>query len=393
MYFDFTYNNIILALLVLSIMTAAILIIFYRRRIRSICRHEATSPDAVTPVDPSQFPALSIIVYDKESPTALSRILAEIYAQNYPAQFEIIVTSDGNSPDSADVVNLFAHEHNNIRLTFVPDDAHALSRKKLAITLGVKAAKNECIVLTEADCMIESTDWLASFGSRFASGHTLIIAHAAPMDKSGRQGSAMQSFDTLATDVTYLSSAIANRPYRANSSNLGFTRRLFFDNKGFANSVGLHHGEDDIFISRIAPYAVTSVILSDDATINLQVYDFARYHRLSKLSHNFTGRHVSHASRRLFGLFSLSMWIWLAATIALAIESNGNLAPATLSLAIGIAWMWVAISSWRKASRVLRIGINMWLMPILMFARPIYNIIYRMRGRSFADHNYTWSKP
>lgn len=392
LFFAYPCDLTVVALVTASVVASLLLIIFYRGRIRKVSTTTPSGAHDVVPIEDSNQPSLSVIVYDRESPSALSKLLDDIFRQEYGGDFEVIVVSDGHSPQSSDVVNRLSRFHNNLRLTFVPDEAHALSRKKLAITLGVKAARHNSIVLTEAECSIPSSRWLQSIADSFSMGKSLIIMHSYPIDSSGEQGSAMQSFDTLADCVTYLSSAFSGKPYRGNSANLAFTRKAFFACKGFADSVGLHHGEDDIFVSRIAPFSTPAVIVNDDTILPLHVHDYKQMHRLSKLSHRFTSRFVSQGSRLFFGFCSLLMWIWLAATIAAAILSGPNLLPVTLCIAVGIAWLAVAVAAWKKAAFTLHIAIKPWLLPMLMFMRPIYNFTYRLRARAVTERNFTWAK-
>ena len=42
----------------------------------------------------------------------------------------------------------------------MPDSSRYISRKKLAVTLGIKASKYEWLVFTNANCMPQSNQWL-----------------------------------------------------------------------------------------------------------------------------------------------------------------------------------------------------------------------------------------
>mgnify|MGYP007083028735 CR=1 FL=1 len=46
--------------------------------------------------------------------------------------------------------------------TYVPSDARYLSRRKLAFTLGVKAAKYDILLFTEANCQPLNDQWLSA---------------------------------------------------------------------------------------------------------------------------------------------------------------------------------------------------------------------------------------
>lgn len=396
MYFDLTEiisSPIYLALTVVSLVSALYLVVFYRRRIRSVSPAPRSTAHDVEPISTHALPSISIIIYDKEAPASLKSLLENIFSQEYAGKMEVIVASDGHSPRSADVVNSMAEAHPELRMTFVPEEAHALSRKKLALTLGIKAARNEYVLLTRSECEAKSPKWLSEFAEAMVSGHRLVMGHTHAVDSEGKKLNAMARFDTLADAVTYLSAAAAGHPYRADSANMAFSRRLFFDNRGFTDSVGYHHGEDDIFISRIASGTRPVLLLGKDSQLTLNIRDLRLYHRLNKLRHRFTGRFVSRRSRLFFGSCSMMMWLWLSSTVAIAATTLPNLLPLTVALASGALWMGVSVSAWRKASGVLSLPVSSWLLPATMMLRPLYNFLYRLRERSFNERNYTWSKP
>ena len=391
MQFFLPQDTLSIALMAVAVVAALWIIFNYCSMIRSV---EPCEPytDGSKPLE-EPMPKISIIVYDKESSRALNRLLTAIFDQDYPGDYEIIVVSDGKSSHTADVVNQLQADHHNLHLTFVPDEAHALSRKKLAIALGIKAAKYPLVILTESDMLPSSEKWLTTMARHFAAGSTLVIGFASPRERNGHRTSAMARFDILADAVTYLSRAVKGEPYRGSASCLGFERRLILDHKGLTNSVGLHNGEDDIIVSTMAPHARPSVAIEEDALVTLQCPDFYTQHRLSKLRHNFTAGMVYRGARRRMAAASAMMWAWIAATVACFCLCKPNMLPGVIAAVAGLAWIVAATLAWVKASRVLGIRVNFLALPLLMIFRPFYNFVYLLRARSYRRRNFTWAKP
>ncbi|MDE7135863.1 MAG: glycosyltransferase [Muribaculaceae bacterium] len=408
---NFIYDYLIDGLLGLSLLATLWIAIFYCLRIAKVRRyarlHDASVPkhdepagsgeeyaDEIGAVNQSdeQLPPLSVIVYCKDSSAGLSRMLPLMLEQKYPGRFEVIVTTDGRSSYAEDVVTLLSNKYRNLRMTYVPDEAHALSRQKLAMTLGVKAAKHDYVLLTDANVIVPSDYWLALMARHFADGKEIVIGICNPIGPEGTSEKQMASFDTLADTVTYLTAAISGHPYRGNSMNLAFLRRKFFDNHGFAQSVGYHHGIDDIFLSQIADGSNTTVEISADAIPRLECYNLRTHHLIDKLQHIFTGKRVDSSSRRFFATGSLAMWIWLGTTVACGVFGFPNLLPLAISLGMGLIWMIISCITWKRCGRVLGIRISAALLPLRMLWRPISNFIYRIRSRSNRSSNYTWAK-
>lgn len=382
----------------LAAMTAALaaslwLIVFCRRRIRRV----SFTPQAgeVVEIDASRWPPLSVVVYEKEQPRHLARILGQLAAQQYPSEIEIIVVADGNCPESIDAVNRFASEGGRVRLTFVPDGARVLGRRKLALSLGIKAASNDCVILTAASCSIPSTSWAEGFGRRFLAGHRLVAGLTTPVPSSGQRPGAIRRFDTLRQTVLWLSSAAKGRLWRADTSNIALSRKFFLENKGFSDTTGIRGGDDDIFISRAARFASPAVELPRGGVPQQDVYRYADWHRQWRTEHLFTGRGLGCKSRLSMGFYSLLMWIWLAATALCAWIAWPAALPLCVCLAGGIAWIWTLTAAWMKASEVTGIAMRWWQIPAAMFLSPFYGLWYRLksRRRDVRERNYTWVRP
>lgn len=387
---DIIYSPAAQVLVAAGVLAALYLIFVYRRSIVSVVRHYRHTSRIADERSQSQIPAMSVIIYCKDSARALERMLPQVLSQNLDAPFEVIVATDGRSEHAEDVVKLLSVNHKNLRMTYVPDEAHALSRKKLAVTLGIKAARYDYVVLTDANARIMSYDWLKLIGRHFANGKEMVIGSAFPAAEPPRRN--LGSFNMLADKVTYLSSAIAGRAYRGSEGNLAFRRQLFFDNNGFTDSVGLHHGIDDIFLSRIARRGNYAVELSGQAQAAIDVSNMGDY-RTDRVRHEFTGRRLSHCSRRVMGAASLMMWIWLGATVAAGVWLRPNLLPLSVLLIVGALWLALVSPAWCKAARALHIPLKGWKVPFYMFMRPLTTLFIRIKGRLHRSANYTWSKP
>lgn len=373
-----------------ALVAALYLLFVYRRLIASVIKCYRDTSRLSAQSGTQQIPALSVIIYCKDSARALERMLPEVLKQNLDVPFEVIVATDGRSEHAEDVVKLLSAEHKNLRMTYVPDEAHALSRKKLAVTLGIKAARYDYIVLTDANAQIMSYDWLKLIGRHFAQGRDVVIGSTFPCAE--RLKRSMNLFNMLADKVTYLSSAIMGKPYRGSEYNMAFRRRLFFDNNGFTQSVGLHNGIDDIFLSCITRPGNFAVELSGQAQIGIDTDNTGDY-ATDRVRHEFTGRRLSHLTRRLMGIGSVMMWLWLAAAIAAGVMYIPNPLPLAATLVLGILWLALVCMAWTKVSKCLHVPVSKWKLPFFLFARPLTTLLTRIKGRLHRSANYTWSKP
>jgi len=363
-------------------LAVAWLLIFYRGRLGLIVRASRQHSDTTA----ETCPAVSVIVHARDNARGLARVLPQILAQDYPAPFEVVVVNDGSSSDTTDVVNLMANTHKNLRITFVPDKARNLSRKKLSISLGVKAATHPYVVLTTAECNIDSTAWLREMATPFAQGADVVLGTA----RVAGLKSAMSRFDMALTEAVWLTGALAGHPYRGTGYNIGYRREMFFDAKGFSKSLTLRHGDDDLFIHEIATADNTAVVLSTQATVEVNSSQPAEMLREMRLRHCFTGRFLPHTSARLFGLSSVMLWVWLAGTVAGIVFSLPNALPACVFLAVALL-LWIPLGlTWRKAAGAMGINIGAASAPWLMLWHWLRTARYKLTCGRTSRRNYTW---
>jgi glycosyltransferase involved in cell wall biosynthesis len=313
--------------------------------------------------------------------------------QEYAPGFEIIVVNEGESEATREIVDTLRIAHHNLYLTYTPDGARNLSRKKLALMLGIKAARNRVVVNTTASVSIQSTHWLETMMRNFTNRHVeVVLGYAVPEDSDSGLGKRCRAFDTISAGVTWLTSAIAGKPYRGTEFNIAYTRELFFDNKGFSRSLNLRYGDDDIFISEIANSANTVVELSEPSIVRLNFYNHKRALAELHRRHEFTGRFISKSSRRLMALGAWLMWLTIGAGIASAILALPNLFAAAIAAVIILTLLITVTLTWRNAMRTLGSRTMFFTLPWLAMTLPIRKALRAMRYRLHKGRNYTWNK-
>lgn len=382
-------NSIIFACA--SIIPILFLLIFYRSRISCIAKH---AKNCTLPLPEITLPSVSVIVYSNNNSDNLAHILTDILNQDYPSPYEVIVVNDGSSETTKDIVTQLSQTYKNLYITYTPDEAKYLSRKKLSLTIGIKAAKNDYVIITNSSCRITSKNWLTSIAQHFAKGKEIVIGYASyPISADKKLGARSRAFNSVIDATKYLSSAIKNKPYRGIDANIAYSRELFFRNKGFSRSLNLHHGDDDIFISEIATPDNTAVELSPDSYIEC-IYrrNPKEVYTEQKSIRNFNSKYIKHTADNFFGTSSAMIWLWLIFTILSITTSLPNLLIAIAMFILSLI-LWIPlIISWRNTSIALHSRKPMLTIPLMLLFRPIHNILHRLRSRKADKWNYTWQK-
>lgn len=339
------------------------------------------------------MPAVSVVIYSSGGENSLRRVMQQVTGQDYPSPFEVIVVTDGQSPECSAVVGEFRRIYPNVYMTYTPDDARNVSRKKLALTLGMKAARYDVVVHTTAAVSIDSDRWLYEMARPFGSGAAVAIGYAyVPSDCDDKAGRRRRMFNAKADAVTWLSAAIAGKPYRGTEYNLAYSRQAFFDNKGFSRSLNLHTGDDDLLVYELAsqnPENV-AVVLTYDSMPSIVGVDPCRFYRRQRRCHHFTGTNLPKCSRRLMAVGAWMRIASLALAIAAVFVCDFNIYVGAVALALMIAqWLSVAVV-WRRAVKALHGRTMLWTLPRLSLTRLMANVVVAIHTMRHHSEYYTW---
>src|ERR1035437_3219178 len=211
----------------------------------------------------TEQPPVSVIICAKDESDNLRKFLPFILQQDYP-DFEVIVINDGSTDDTEHLLNDLCVEYPNLRTTFVPVGANNLSTKKLGLTLGIKAAQYDLLLFTDADCMPEDKYWIDRMLRNFTPETEFVLGYGAYFQRKGFLNRLI-TFDTLFIGLQYMGMAIAGKPYMGVGRNLAYRKETFFAQKGFASSLHLISGDDDLMVNKASNSQNTRVEISPDS--------------------------------------------------------------------------------------------------------------------------------
>ena len=108
------------------------------------------------------LPPISIVLYAHEQTTTLAQNLPVLLEQTYPSSYQVIVVTDKDNLGTEDLMKQLCSKYPHLYVIYLPTSSRYMSRRKLAITLGVKAAQTEWIVITDPTCKPHHTNWLTA---------------------------------------------------------------------------------------------------------------------------------------------------------------------------------------------------------------------------------------
>ena len=236
-------------------------IYFYLHVIRKGAKN--TSPALINEEKPD-LPGVSIVVCAHNEENNLKDYLHTLLNQDYPA-FEVIVVDDGSEDDTYTILEQYVQQSNRLYHTFVPRGARVISSKKLALTIGIKAAKYDYILLTDADCRPESRHWIREMMSGFQNEKIEIVLGFGPYFEAKGILNHIICYDTLFSGLQYMGMARCGHPYMGVGRNLAYRKDTFFGNNGFQGLLNERAGDDDLLVNKIANRSNTTVVCNPNA--------------------------------------------------------------------------------------------------------------------------------
>jgi len=211
----------------------------------------------------SKEKALSVIICARNEKENLERFLPRVLLQDYP-EFEVVVVNDSSTDGSEELLQEMSQQYGHLRFTSIPPSEKLARSKKLALTIGIKSAKYEWVVLTDADCYPATEKWLYHMASGLSDQKHIVLGYGAYEKRKGILNGLIR-YETVFTAMQYFSWAIRGKPYMGVGRNLAYKRELFFESKGFAGHYHIPSGDDDLFVNENANAANTEVIYDREA--------------------------------------------------------------------------------------------------------------------------------
>lgn len=266
-----------------------------RKKTGNVCANHAVE----------RAPFISVVIALNGQRNVLSENLPAILDQEYP-NFEVIVIDDGVSEEHAVTLQQLQQHYHMLRVSMLPKSTLYISRKKLSITLGVRAAKGEWILLTEPDSAPNSPHWLMNMASKMNSDKDLVVGYSNYEDDSTCFCRRIR-FERFMMQSVYARSILSGRPLGADGCNLAFRREAFLRGKGFSGNVSLLRGEDVFLVDTFSKPGNVAYIYDKVAAIEQKVCSKKSW-KNEKISRMQACRFLKARSRCLLHLYDFS-WI------------------------------------------------------------------------------------
>jgi cellulose synthase/poly-beta-1,6-N-acetylglucosamine synthase-like glycosyltransferase len=277
------------------------------------------------PKEHSQQHPVSVVICARDEDENIARNLPGILVQQYPTTHEVIVVNDNSIDDTKYILAELQKTFRKLQIVDLTQEAKMIAGKKFPLSIGIKEAKHEIVLLTDADCVPASERWLFKMQDVFSNGTEVALGYGAYHKMPGFLNKAIR-FETFHTALQYFGYALAGKPYMGVGRNLAYRKDLFFRNKGFSSINHIPSGDDDLFINKVANKKNTAVVLDPEAfTISKPKQSWKEWMK-QKNRHYSTGKFYKSSHQFLLGLYTLSFFLFYPLLVVSAIFFDWRLA-------------------------------------------------------------------
>ena len=273
----------------------------------------------------SQTHPVSVIICARDEAPNLAKNLPGSLVQEYRTTHEVIVVNDNSFDDSKYLLEEFKNRFKQLNLVELKQEAKMIPGKKFPLSIGIKTAKYEIVLLTDADCVPASEFWIDKMQQTYDEQTEIVLGYGAYHKKPGFLNKLIR-WETLHTALQYFSYALAKQPYMGVGRNLSYKKTIFFRHKGFSAHNKVASGDDDLFINMAATKHNTKINIDPDTfTLSDPAKTWGQWFR-QKNRHYSTGKFYKPLHKFLLGLYAFSQFIFYPAFIASLIFFSWKLA-------------------------------------------------------------------
>lgn len=371
----------IIALLFVFFLVQIYFLIFYYRKPYFYAKKREKNPFLPS----AQKLKVSVIIASENEADNLSEHLPLILSQDYP-DFEIIVVNNGSTDETDVLLQSLKQSYSNLYHTYLPySNDKAFGRRKLALTIGVKAAKGDVLLFIEPYAKPVSNHWISSLMNEMSDDKDIVLG-CSFISKTDKFFNRVARFDNHLFSMQYLSMAIKGKPFTGTYRNIAFRKHLFFENKGFASYLNLENGED-IFINQISTANNTAVALSPDSFVEARIERFSLWRKLKKF-YSIAKSFFPSSAPNLFCFEAASRYFFYLILILACVYSIWTqhwvlLGIAILFFLIRLGTQLIVIN---KSTKYFCFGKFYFSLIIMDILQPIYNLRFKTRHRSRYRH-------
>lgn len=346
--FTLTLNSrYTLFLLLLLLVSFVALCLYYGLVWLRVARYRNANLPKPDEVAPANRPSVSVVLVAHNEAESLKKGLPYLLEQDYD-NFEVVVVDYMSTDDTPFVLRVCSENYPNLKVVKFKADVNMFKGKKYPLSIGIKSAVGDIILLTEPDCRPNGFDWISEMVCGYMHGASLVLGYSLVNTGKGLLN-ALERYENMAFTASYMGAALFGNPYTSTGRNLSYKREFFFSRGGFISHYSFPDGADELFVNQNATRSNSIVNLRENAAVSYEESHTLGEWRQKRIHRRSAQRYFSFKDKALQSVYPLSQALFILSLVLLFV---GAVFPWQILVAvIAVKFIWQIVCNIVLANR------------------------------------------
>ena len=326
--------------------------------------------------------AFTIVVPFRNEKENLPNLLHSISLLNYPKELVEVILVDDDSEE------VFSFQDLVFSFQVIKNQRKSNSPKKDAIETAIQLAKNDWIITTDADCLVQK-DWLKIYDQYIQEKELEMVASGVCYVPKKGFLSAFQNLDFLSLQCATIGSFGIGKPFMCNGANFAYSKVFFQKLNGFQGNETIASGDDVFLLQKavsVSPDKVGFLLAKESivATKPVETWSelFQQRVRWASKSTGYSSVYGKFLALLVFGgnlAWILSFLLWLIGIL----DQNVFMLLVALKFLIDFILLYKTVNFFE--SKLQYVLASSLLYPFFSVSVALYSLFgkYNWKGRSF----------
>lgn len=222
-----------------------------------------------------------------------------------PEDCDMVVADDQSWDSTPKILEKLEEENPALHIVYLQEDRVRLSGKKFALTLAIKGAKQEAVLLTDADCYPKTEECVPLFSEKFEKGYSMVLGHSPIVGDAGFAGW-LQKMEGLNGAISFTGFSSLGIFYMGIGRAIAYSKTTFLELGGFKALYKLPYGDDDLFVQKFGKHFKKTLLLNPKAFVETKAIEGIVAYWNQKRRHLSAGRKYKFFHKLLLMLAPLT---------------------------------------------------------------------------------------
>ena len=173
MQFTFNYNSLSFIILIAFFICLIIQLVYHW----GIFSKVAFFKKGGRPKLNEELEPVSVVICARDAYEYLIDLIPALLNQDYP-NFEVVVVNDCSDDETEEYLKDLERKEPRVKPVQLKQHLNFLNGKKFPLSMGIKSAQNDLIVLTDCNCMPVNDQWLRSVVNCYNNRTEIVIGYS-----------------------------------------------------------------------------------------------------------------------------------------------------------------------------------------------------------------------